>query len=79
MGIANFSDCPFSWSGVRGPTYVLNDMAVIADEEEGAAVGQIELHSNQSWNGRLVNGMQMWNERRDITTYHPYAQVDDAR
>ena len=31
-----------------GPTYVLNDMAVIADEQEGAAIGQIELHSDQS-------------------------------
>jgi hypothetical protein len=29
-------------------TYVLNDMAVVADEEEGAAVGQVELHSDQS-------------------------------
>jgi hypothetical protein len=31
-----------------GSTYVLNDMAVITDEEEGAAVGQIQLHPDQS-------------------------------
>ena len=62
-----------------GPTYILNDVAVIADEEEGATIGQIELHSDQSWNGRLVNGMQMLDEGRDTTTYHPYAQVDDVR
>jgi hypothetical protein len=62
-----------------GPTYVLNDMAVIADEEEGATVGQIELHSDQSWNERLVNGVQMWNEGCVTTTYHPYAQVDGVR
>jgi hypothetical protein len=29
-------------------TYVLNDVAVVANEEEGTAVWQIELHSDQS-------------------------------
>jgi hypothetical protein len=29
-------------------TYIFNDVAVVANEEEGAAVGQIELHSDQT-------------------------------
>jgi hypothetical protein len=29
-------------------TYVLNDVAVIADEEDRAALGQVDLHSDQT-------------------------------
>jgi len=49
--IPNVSNCPLFIVWLAGSTYVLNDMAVIADEEEGTALGQIELHSDQSWNG----------------------------
>lgn len=32
----------------NGNTYVLNDMAVIADEENRAAVWQVDLHAHQT-------------------------------
>lgn len=33
---------------VLGLTYVLNDVAVVADEKDRAAVGQVDLHAHQA-------------------------------
>jgi hypothetical protein len=38
----------FFVGGKVGITYVLNNMAVIADEEDSAAVGKVDLHSYQT-------------------------------
>ena len=36
-------------SEVAGTTYVLDDVTVITDEEEGPAIEEIELHADQTY------------------------------
>ena len=35
--------------GRREGTYILDNVAVVTDEEEGAAFLHVDLHANQSW------------------------------
>lgn len=50
-------------------TYVLDDVAVVADEEEGAAVGHVDLHADEAW--RAVVSTSVLSVRRSACSEGP--------
>jgi hypothetical protein len=54
------------------PTYIFDNVAMIADEEECARIGHIDLHSNQAWGAvSRIHGA-------DQEPYHRCVPASDA-